>query len=137
MVNISHRAPSTEHLNCGQQNNSGTSGHRKVAFESRKQLSNLSTSFVQGDFSRLSRPVYNQADFRASLVRHAAKNTTDVFKVVNLPTTCNTLIIVIKLQQVCENHLQTSYKLSKELAASLWITIFDNELEASLLTTCN
>ena len=34
-------------------------------------------------------------------------------------------------------HLQTCYNLLKQLAASLWITSFDNQPATSLLTTCN
>ena len=38
---------------------------------------------------------------------------------------------------VATGHLQTCYNLLKQLAASLWITSFDNQLVASLQTTCN
>ena len=34
-------------------------------------------------------------------------------------------------------HLQTCCNLLKQLAASLWITSFDNQLASSLFTTCN
>ena len=34
-------------------------------------------------------------------------------------------------------HLQTCYNLLKQLAASLWMISFDNQLATSLLTTCN
>ena len=40
-------------------------------------------------------------------------------------------------QSVATCHLQTCYNLLKQLAASLWITSFDNQLATSLLTTCN
>ena len=58
-----------------------------------------------------------------------------------------------KLQQTCQFHqvatsllksiaccnlsFQTCYNLLKQLAASLWMTSFDNQLATSLLTTCN
>ena len=41
----------------------------------------------------------------------------------------------IRLVAIC--HFQTCYNLLKQLAASLWITSFDNQLATSLLTTCN
>ena len=47
----------------------------------------------------------------------------------------NKLVIKIRLVATC--HLQTRYNLLKQLAASLWITSFSNQLETSLLTTCN
>ena len=43
-----------------------------------------------------------------------------------------------KLQLTCQFHgVATIYNLLKHLAASLWITSFDNQLATSLLTTCN
>ena len=43
----------------------------------------------------------------------------------------------IKIRLVATCHLQTYSNLLKQLAASLWITSFDNQLAISLLTTCN
>ena len=43
--------------------------------------------------------------------------------------------VKIKLAATC--HLQTCYNLLKQLAARLQITSFDNQLETSLLITCN
>ena len=43
----------------------------------------------------------------------------------------------VKVRLVATCHLQTCYNLLKQLAASLWITSFDNQLATSLLTTCN
>ena len=43
----------------------------------------------------------------------------------------------VKNRLVATCHLQTCYNLLKQLAASLWITSFDNQLATSLLTTCN
>ena len=44
----------------------------------------------------------------------------------------------VKIRLVLTCHLQTCYNyLLKQLAASPWITSFDNQLETSLLTTCN
>ena len=40
--------------------------------------------------------------------------------------------VKIRLVAIC--HLQTCYNLLKQLAASLWITSFDNQLATSLLT---
>ena len=59
-------------------------------------------------------------------------------------TTCNSNVNFIKLQQVCQSQFccnlsfaETWYNLLKQLAASLWITSFDNQLAVTLLTTCN
>ena len=41
----------------------------------------------------------------------------------------------IKLASTC--HLQTCYNTLKQLATSLWMTCFDNQLATSLSTTCN
>ena len=43
----------------------------------------------------------------------------------------------VKIRLVATSHLQTSYNLLIQLAASLWMSIFDNQLATSLLTTCN
>ena len=43
----------------------------------------------------------------------------------------------VKIRLVATCYLQTCYNLLKQLAASLWITSFDNQLLPSLLTTCN
>ena len=43
----------------------------------------------------------------------------------------------VKMRLVAICHLQICYNLLKRLAASLWITHFDNQLTTSLLTTCN
>ena len=42
----------------------------------------------------------------------------------------------VKIRLVASCHLQTCYNLLKQLAASLWITGFDNQLAISLVTTC-
>ena len=42
-----------------------------------------------------------------------------------------------KIRLVATCHLQTCSNLLKQLAASLWITSFDNQLATSLLTTCS
>ena len=76
-----------------------------------------------------------------------------------MPQTCCKLLtsllkIFNKLQQTCQFHqvatsllkpgllqlvisVPTCYNLLEKLAASLWITSFDNQLATSLLTTCN
>ena len=61
---------------------------------------------------------------------YEAKNVTGLFEVVNF-TSCNKSI-KISLGATC--YLQTCYNLLKQLAASLWITRFDNQLATSLLT---
>ena len=43
----------------------------------------------------------------------------------------------VKIRLVATRNLQTCYNLLKQLAASLLITSFDNQLATSLLTTCN
>ena len=43
----------------------------------------------------------------------------------------------VKIRLLATCNLQTCYNLLKQLAASLWITSFDNQLATSLLTTCN
>ena len=43
----------------------------------------------------------------------------------------------VKIRLVATCHLQTCYNLSKQIALSLWITSFENQLASSLLTTCN
>ena len=43
----------------------------------------------------------------------------------------------VKIRLVATCHLQIRYNLLKQLAESLWITSFDNQLATSLLTTCN
>ena len=40
----------------------------------------------------------------------------------------------VKIRLVATCHLQTCYNLLKQLAASLWITSFDNQLAISLVT---
>ena len=92
-------------------------------------------------------------------VRYTAKNATGLLQVVNFTGSSQ---IVDKLQQACQFHqvatslsissscnkfvkirlvatchLQTCYTLLKQLASSLWITSFENQLATSLLTTCN
>ena len=42
----------------------------------------------------------------------------------------------VKIRLVATCRFQTCYNLLKQLAASLWITSFENQLETSLLTTC-
>ena len=43
----------------------------------------------------------------------------------------------VKIRLFATYHLQTRYNLLKQLAASLWMTSFDNQLATSLFTTCN
>ena len=43
----------------------------------------------------------------------------------------------VKIRLVATCHLQTCYNLSKQIALSLWITSFENQLASSVLTTCN
>ena len=43
----------------------------------------------------------------------------------------------VKVMLNASFHLQICYNSLKQLAASLWITSFDNQLATSLLTTCN
>ena len=46
----------------------------------------------------------------------------------------------IKLQQACQNqacYLQRCHNMLKQLAASLWITSFDNQHATSVFTTCS
>ena len=43
----------------------------------------------------------------------------------------------VKIRIAATCHLQTGYNLLKQLAASLWIPSFDNQLATSLLTACN
>ena len=52
-----------------------------------------------------------------------------------LVATCQFQQSSCRLVATC--HLQTRYNLLKQLAASLWITSFDNKLAANLLTACN
>ena len=44
---------------------------------------------------------------------------------------------LVKIRLVATCHLQTCYNLLKQLAASLWIASFDNQLATSLLRTCS
>ena len=53
---------------------------------------------------------------------------------LSISSSCNKSV---KIRLVATCHLQTYYNLLKQLAASLWITCFDNQLLPSLLTTCN
>ena len=53
---------------------------------------------------------------------------------LSISSSCNKSV---KIRIVVTCHLQTCYNLLKQLAASLWITSFDNQLVISLLTTCN
>ena len=80
------------------------------------------------------------------------KNVTDLLRVVNftgllqlvlfqqvatslsISSSCDKSV-EIRLVKTC--HLQTFYNLLKQLATSLLITSFDNQLATSLLTTCN
>ena len=52
----------------------------------------------------------------------------------SISLSCNKFV---KIRLVATCHLQTCHNLLKQLAASLWITSFDNQLATSLLTTCN
>ena len=45
--------------------------------------------------------------------------------------------ISVQIRLFVTFHLQTCYNLLKQLAASMWIKSFDNQLVTSLLTTCN
>ena len=63
-------------------------------------------------------------------------NFTDFSQIVNqlsISSSCNKSV---KIRLVATCHLQTCYNLLKQLAASLWITRFDNQLATSLLTIC-
>ena len=51
---------------------------------------------------------------------------------LSISSSCNKSVMIML---AC--HLQISYNLWKQLAASLWIKSFDNQLGTSLLTTCN
>ena len=65
------------------------------------------------------------------------KRHTDLLQVANLTglsTSCNKSA---KIRLVATCHLQTCHSLLKQIAASLWITSFENQLATSLLTTCN
>ena len=53
---------------------------------------------------------------------------------LSISSSCNKSV-QIRLVLTC--HLQTCYNFLIQLAASLWITRFDNQLATSLLTTCN
>ena len=55
----------------------------------------------------------------------------------NLSTSWNKLVNIVAKLLVATYHLQTCYNLLKQLAESLWITSFYNQLATSLLTTCN
>ena len=63
-------------------------------------------------------------------VDYTAKNGTETLHGANF-------IKLRKIRIVVIWYLQTCYNLFKQLAASLWITSFDNQLATSLLTTCN
>ena len=54
---------------------------------------------------------------------------------LSISSSCNKLMYKIRL--VASLHLDSCWNLLKQLAASLWMTSFDNELGTSLLTTCN
>ena len=61
-----------------------------------------------------------------------------VYLATDLSISCNKLVNFIKsvkIRLVATCHLQTCYNLLKQLAASLWITSFDNQLATSLFTT--
>ena len=63
-----------------------------------------------------------------------------VYLATGLSISCNKLVNFIKsvkIRLVTTCHLQTCYNLLKQLAASLWITSFDNQLATSLLITWN
>ena len=53
---------------------------------------------------------------------------------LSISSSCNKSV---KIRLVATCHLQVCYNLLKKLAASLWITSFDDQLATSLLTTCN
>ena len=53
---------------------------------------------------------------------------------LSISSSCNKCV-KISLDATC--YLQTCYNLLKQLSASLWITSFNDQLETSLLTTCN
>ena len=54
---------------------------------------------------------------------------------LSISSSCNKSVKKIRLVATC--HLQTCSNLLKQLAASLWITSFDNQFATSLFTTCN
>ena len=58
----------------------------------------------------------------------------------NLSTSCDKQVNLIKFKQICLNQAccnSSFVDLLKQLAASLWITSFGNQLTTSLLTTCD
>ena len=64
-----------------------------------------------------------------------AQTTSQKFATnLSISSSCNRSV---KIRLVANCHLRTCYNLLKQLAASLWITSFDNQLATSLLTTCN
>ena len=76
---------------------------------------------------------------RRPAVLHIQKRHTLVFKMsiatnLSISSSCNKSV---KIRLVIACHLQTCYNLLKQLAASLWIKNFDDQLATSLLTICN
>ena len=53
---------------------------------------------------------------------------------LSISSSCNNSV---KMRLVSTCHLSTCYNLLKQLAASLWIKSFDNQLATSLLATCS
>ena len=69
-----------------------------------------------------------------NFLRGLCQLTFILLVIVLTSSSCNKSV---KIRLVATCHLQTCYNLSKQLAANLWITSFDNQLATSLLTTCN
>ena len=66
----------------------------------------------------------------------ACCNLSTSYSTTNLPiSSSGNKSVKIRLVATC--HLQTCYNFLKQLAASLWITSFDNQLAISLLTARN
>ena len=55
---------------------------------------------------------------------------------LSISSSCNKSVKLVIHRLVATFHLQTCYNLLKQLAASLWITSFGNQLATILLTTC-
>ena len=73
------------------------------------------------------KPKTPQICFKLSILQQVATN-------LSISSSCNKSV---KIRLVVTCHLQTCYNLLKQLAATLWMTSFDNQLVTSLLTTCN
>ena len=68
-----------------------------------------------------------QICFELAILQQVATN-------LSISSSCNKSV---KIRLVVTCRIQTCYNLLKQLAASLWITSFNNQLATILLTTCN